>query len=129
VGSASGTFSPEEGNVTPNVNALFSDTFANDTFGILLDAAYSQNRTRGHHVNIQGWEGTLISDSQLAGASPTASTTANRNAWFIQDYGIYQETTSDARLTGRAAFQWRPAENLLITLDDNYSRDTLTAIQ
>jgi iron complex outermembrane receptor protein len=129
VGSASGSFSPEEGNVTPNINALISDTFANETFGILLDGAYSVSRTRGNHINIQGWEGTQINDAQLAGAAPGASTINNRNAWFIQDYGIYQETTTDTRVNGRAALQWRPAENFLITIDDNYSRDTLHALQ
>jgi iron complex outermembrane recepter protein len=129
VATGGSTISPEEGNATPNVGALFSDTFANDTFGILLDASYSQQRTRGNHVNIQGWEGTQIAPSQLAGAAPGASTTNSVNAWFIQDYGLYQETTQDTRINGRASFQWRPAENLLITLDDNYSRDTLHARQ
>ena len=50
-------------------------------------------------------------------------------AWVIQDYGLYQETTQDTRINGRAAFQWQPTENLLITLDDNYSRDSLHARQ
>jgi hypothetical protein len=85
VGSASGTISPEQGNLTPNVSALFSDTFANDTFGILIDGAYAVSRTRGNHVNLQGWEGTLINPAQLAGAGPGASTTNKKNAWFIQD--------------------------------------------
>ena len=129
VGSASGTVSPEQGNVTPNVNALFSDTFAHDSFGILIDGAYAMSRTRGNHVNIQGWEGTQINAAQLAGAGPGASTANAINAWFIQDYGIYQETTTDMRINGRAALQWRPAETLLITLDDNYSRDALHALQ
>ncbi len=53
-GSASGTISPEQGNLTPNVSALFSDTFANDTFGILIDGSYAVSRTRGNHVNLQG---------------------------------------------------------------------------
>jgi len=125
VGSASGTFSPEEGNVTPNIKALISDTFANDTFGILIDGAYSTSRIRGHHVNIQGWEGTQINPSQLA--TPAGSDPIN--AWFIQDYGIYQETTQDTRIDGRAVLQWRPREDLLISIDDNYSRDTLHASQ
>ena len=131
-GSASGTFSPEQGNLTPNVNALISDTFANDTFGILLDGTYAVSRTRGNHVNIQGWEGTFIDPCQRAGATtPCASTLTpdTKPAWFIQDYGIYQETTTDTRINGRAALQWRPAENLLITVDDNFSRDTLHAAQ
>ncbi len=129
VGSASGTISPEQGAITPNVNALFSDTFAHDTFGILVDAAYSMSRTRGNHVNIQGWEGTQINAAQLAGAGPGASTTNAINAWFIQDYGIYQETTTDERVNGRAVLQWRPTENLQVTLDENYSRDSLHAVQ
>jgi len=138
VGSASGTISPEEGNLMPNINALFSDTFANDTFGILLDGAYSTSRTRGHHVNIQGWEGvttcgTVAADPSCTGLRPTqfagTAPAPGTPAWFIQDYGLYQETTSDTRINARAALQWRPAENLQITIDDNYSRDTLHAIQ
>jgi iron complex outermembrane receptor protein len=129
VGSISATASPEQGNVLPNVKALISDTFDGDRFGILVDAGYSMDRTRGNHVNIQGWEGTQLSQSQLAGAAPGASTVPDTNAWFIQDYGIYQETTTDTRINGRAAIQWRPASGLLISLDDNYSRDTLHAMQ
>ena len=129
VGSISATASPEQGNVTPNVKALLSDTFDGDRFGILLDAGYSMGRTRGNHVNIQGWEGTQLSAAQLAGAAPGASTVPGTNAWFIQDYGIYQETTTDTRVNGRAAIQWRPASGLLVSLDDNYSRDTLHAMQ
>jgi len=125
VGSASGSFSPEEGNVTPNIKALFSDTFAHDSFGILIDGAYSTSRIRGHHVNIQGWEGTQVQPAQLA----TPAGSDPRNAWFIQDYGIYQETTQDTRIDGRAVLQWRPRQDLLITIDDNYSRDTLHALQ
>jgi TonB-dependent receptor len=129
VASLSGTVSPEEGNVTPNIAALFSDTFLHDTFGILVDGSYAVSRTRANHVNVQGWEGTKINPAQRAGAAPGASTANSIDAWFIQDYGLYQETTQDTRINGRLALQWRPAENLLITLDDNYARDTLHARQ
>lgn len=129
VGSISATAAPEQGNVTPNVKALISDTFDGDRFGILLDGGYSLSRTRANHVNIQGWEGTQLSPLQFAGATGGASAVPDTNAWFIQDYGIYQETTTDTRINGRAAIQWHPASGLLVSLDDNYSRDTLHAIQ
>jgi iron complex outermembrane receptor protein len=138
VGSASGTVSPEEGNVTPNINLLFSDTFAHDTFGILLDGGYAMSRSRGHHVNIQGWQGvttcgsvaadpscTGLRPTQFAGTAPAPGTPN----WFIQDYGVYQETTTDTRINGRAVLQWQPSESLQITIDDNFSRDTLHATQ
>ncbi len=128
-GSASGSLSPAEGNVTPHISALISDTFAGGTIGVLLDAAYAQDRTRANHVDNQGWEGTRISPAQLAGAAAGSSTANTINAWYTQDYGIYQETTQETRIGGRAVLQWRPSEALLITANDNYSRDTLHALQ
>ncbi len=46
-------------------------------------------------------------------------------AWFIQDWGIYQEHTEDTRIDGRVVLQWRPSETLMVTVDDNFSRDRL----
>ena len=96
-------------------------------------APISKRAPAANHVNIQGWEGTHLDPCQLASATracPATLTPSNcTNAWFIQDYGLYQETTQETRINGRAAFQWRPAENLVVTLDDNYSRDTLHALQ
>ncbi len=132
VGAVSTTISPEQGNAMPNADFLFSDTFNNDTFGILLDAAYTSSRTRGNHVNNQGWEGTYLDPCQRAGAATACGSTLTPDStptWFTQDYGLYQETTTDTRYDGRLALQWRPAESVLITLNDDYSRDTLHAAQ
>ncbi|MHB8283915.1 MAG: TonB-dependent receptor plug domain-containing protein, partial [Caulobacteraceae bacterium] len=73
VGSGSTTYSPEDGHATPNGGILFSDTFGDDKFGFLADFAYSDHKTRGDHIDNQGWEGTQFSPSQLAGAAPGAS--------------------------------------------------------
>jgi TonB-dependent receptor len=128
-GALSTTVSPEQGNPMPNADFLISDTFNNDTFGILLDAAYTSNRVKGNHVNIQGWEGFNLNQCQRANPTATCATDPTSPAWFIQDYGLYQETTTETRYDGRLAMQWRPAESVLITVNDNYSRDTLHAVQ
>ncbi|HEY3729864.1 MAG TPA: TonB-dependent receptor [Steroidobacteraceae bacterium] len=112
--------------VTPNGGALISDTFFDHTFGILVDAAYTDHKGQDNHINIQGWPGFLLAPSQLAGAAAGASTTGSIPAWEIQDYGIYQENTEDERVQGRLAIQWRPVDSLLVTLNDDYSRDQLT---
>jgi len=136
-GGVSATVSPEQGNPMPNANFLISDTFNHDTFGILVDAAYTSSRVKGNHVNIQGWEGvttcdTVAVDPNCNGmrpnqfASPRTPGTPN---WFIQDYGLYQEVTTETRYDGRLALQWRPTESVLVTLNDNYNRDTLHAVQ
>ena len=40
-----------------------------------------------------------------------------------------RRTTTDTRINGRAVLQWRPRDDLTVTLDENYSRDTLHAVQ
>jgi iron complex outermembrane receptor protein len=151
-GSVSGSKS-DNSSTTPNGSLLFSDTFADNTYGILADVAYADTKTRGNHVDIQGWEGgrgdgnSGLAPCQLAGAGPCAvapntiakgipgvpdGTNLNPTTvkdWFIQDYGIYQEHNEDKRVGGRLALQARPVDGLEITLDDNYSKETLTQIQ
>ena len=75
-GTVSGDDSTGESKIKPNGGLLFSDTFADDHFGILVDAAYADNKVRGNHVNIQGWEGGNpaagggLAACQLKGAAP-----------------------------------------------------------
>ncbi|HEY0340917.1 MAG TPA: TonB-dependent receptor plug domain-containing protein, partial [Steroidobacteraceae bacterium] len=145
-GSVSGS-KAEAASTTPNGSLLVSDTFADNTFGFLAAAAYAETKTRGNHVDIQGWEGgrgdgiagvnpgTGLSPCQLAGAGPCATppgTLTNPSTikdWFIQDYGVYQEHNDDKRIGGRLVFQARPVDGLELTVDDNYSKETLTQVQ
>jgi iron complex outermembrane recepter protein len=149
-GSLSGDEASGENKVKPNAGLLFSDTFADDRFGILVDGAYADSVVRGNHVNIQGWEGgnpasgSGLAPCQLPGAAPcayapaatpptgvaaSAAATPSIKDWFIQDYGIYQEHTEDKRIGGRFVLQARPVDGLEMTLDDNYSKETLVQQQ
>jgi iron complex outermembrane receptor protein len=136
-GSVSGSDGSGSNKITPNAGLLISDTFADNRFGVLADVAYSEVKTRGNHVDIQGWEGgrgdgnSGLAPCQLAGAGPCPSPTPAPTIkdWFIQDYGVYQEHNDDKRVGGRLVLQARPVDGLEITIDDNYSKETLTQIQ
>src|SRR5882672_1761325 len=136
-GSISGTDSTGESKVTPIAGLLFSNTFSDDRFGILADVAYSDIKTQGNHVNIQGWEGGNpasgggLAPCQLAGAGPCPSPmpAPTIRDWFIQDYGIYQEHTDDKRVEGRLVLQAKPMDGLELTLDDNYSQEKIVQDQ
>ncbi len=141
-GSASADDSSGENKVKPNVGILFSDTFADDRFGILIDGAYADSEVRGNHINVQGWEGGNpaagggLVPCQLKGAGPcavapgsTGSPAPTISDWFIQDYGIYQEHTEDKRIGGRLVLQAKPVDGMVMTLDDNYSKETLVQDQ
>src|SRR6202000_1435052 len=47
----------------------------------------------------------------------------SRPVWLNTNTGINHELTTESRKDGRLAFQWRPSDALLITLDDNYSEN------
>lgn len=127
--TVSGNRNDKDGNTSLNGGFLISDTFDNDKFGVLFDVASSRQQTETNHVQNQGWGGFLIAPSQLQGAAAGASTTGATPAWFSQDYGVFQEHTDDKRMDGRLVLQWRPNDDWLITLNDNYSRTWSTGHQ
>src|SRR3546814_7615126 len=45
--------------------------------------------------------------------------------FFEQQYGATQIYTKDERIDGRIALQWHPSEDVMLTLDDNYSRQKI----
>ena len=126
VASASGSRQDESGETRPTAGMLFSDTFADDTIGILVDGIYTDRSTTSNRVFVSGWEGGRFATCQLTATCTPAdlAPTANKPliGWWQQQYGAEQAEVADKRIDGRIAFQWRPSERMLLTLDDNYSR-------
>jgi iron complex outermembrane receptor protein len=124
--------SQKDGGFKPAFGALFSDTFFDDTFGILVAGDYTKKEVLGHHFDIVGWKGAFLNSCQMAGAAAcikdsTGAYTTPANAfpsWYIQDQAMYLERTDSTRRDGRVALQWRPSDSVLVTLDDNYSSDS-----
>ena len=135
--SASGSLQDRSGHVTPTLGALVSDTFADDTIGILSSFIYTRRDTDTNRVFVSGWPGGNFAPCQLSGSTATScAPTTNGTAaasdqrtltgWFPQQYGAEQQRTKDERVDGRVALQWHPSEDVMLTLDNNYSRQTIT---
>jgi TonB-dependent receptor len=128
VASAAGSEQEENGNIQPSGGLLFSTTFADDTMGILADAIYTKRDTDTNRVFVSGWEGGKFAPCQLtavcnAGDLDDADKTIV--GWWQQQYGAEQSQVSDERIDGRIAFQWRPSDSTLLTIDDNFSRQKI----
>ncbi|WP_281821176.1 TonB-dependent receptor [Sphingobium sp. BS19] len=134
--SASGSVQDDAGKIVPTVGALFSKTFADDTLGILVDGIYTRRDTQVNRVYVSGWQGGLFAPCQLAGSAAATcapsddvtSTPSNRKSvvgWYGQQYGADQRYTKDERIDGRIALQWAPSDDVVLTLDDNYSRQKI----
>jgi len=129
VTSASGSRQDESGKTRPTLGMLFSDTFADDTFGILVDGIYTDHSSTSNRVFVSGWEGGRFAPCQLTTTCTAAELGPSASkplvGWWQQQYGAEQQAVSDKRIDGRVALQWRPSDQLLLTLDDNYSRQTI----
>lgn len=138
---AGGSLQSRDKHVRPRAGLLISDTFANGTLGILADATYIREDTKANHVFIPGWVGNSFAPCQTGpidltcvptppgAATPTtpASDIKSVLGWFPQQNGAEQVTTADERIDGRVALQWRPSDSVLLTLDDNFSRQKVTS--
>ena len=133
--SASGSLQDASKTVVPTGGLLFSDTFANDTIGILADAAYTRHDTQSNQAYVNGFGFAYYAPCQLAGSTaatcnPSSAATNPANVpsvrgAFPQQYGVNQLYTKDERVDARMALQWHPSENIMVTLDENFSRQTI----
>lgn len=150
------TDTTNDGSFRPSVGALFSNTFFDDTLGILIDGDYSDTRISAHHQDIVGWKGTYLNSCQMAGGPACVDPSGNvipknslilgtgRDAthdyfpanpvnsfpsWYPQEYQLYNDRTDDRRKDGRVVIQWHPSDALLITLDDDYSDENLFSLR
>jgi iron complex outermembrane receptor protein len=116
---------PNDGGMRPAFGALVSDTFDHGRFGVLLDGDYTDTHSLAHHLDTVGWEAEKFNCSQYASApSGCPAGGANPNySWYPQDQAMYLDRTDSRRKDGRVAVQWHPTENVLVTVDDNYSSD------
>ncbi len=139
--TGSGSIQERAGRIVPTAGLLISDTNAAETFGVLADVIYTRRDTDTNRVYVSGWPGGNFAPCQLAGnagagaCSPTSDTTsaayANPNnrqnlpGWFPQQYGAEQQRVKDERVDARVAFQYHPTDDLMVTLDNNFSRQEI----
>lgn len=124
VGAISGSMQDMAGEINPTMGALYSNTFADDTVGFLVDVIRSKHETEANHVFVSGWQGGRVRPCQLTAncTSGELNVPGSIVSWSQIQFGAEQNQTTDERIDGRIAFQWQPNDQVLLTIDDNYSR-------
>ena len=126
----------------PRVAFLISDTFANDTLGVLLSVAYSDRDSIEEGASTVRWQNDGTTNLALAGcASPCAANSRfgtvgglNSGATYddvnqafhprIPRYDVYEHT--QGRLGATFTVQWRPTDRTDITFDSLYAEHQAT---
>ena len=138
--TGSGSIQDRSGKIVPTGGLLISSTNADETFGVLADVIYTKRDTDTNRVYVSGWPGGNFAPCQLAGSTGACTPTSNPDAgafanpanrqnlpgWFPQQYGAEQQRVQDERVDARISLQYHPSDDLMLTIDNNFSRQNIT---
>src|SRR5262249_55436955 len=132
--SAKGAFNDLSKDWDPRGAALFSDTFADNTFGVLLSAAYTQRHLGDEGSSTVRWQpptgtttrfsaASTIPAAQLAQINCIATTPQTCAPVFYPRLPRYDKYVHDQdRLGITGSMQWKPNSSGLLTFDALYAK-------
>lgn len=126
------------GDITPEVFGLYSNTFADDTIGVAISAAYQERESGSAVAEVgtgwrsfvgsvdQDWSGAPGANPQWGGVPKTnqVNRPGNDDIYSVPQTTIYRFSEEQReRLNGQLVLQWAPIETVKATLDyDMYER-------
>jgi TonB-dependent receptor len=118
---------------TPEVSGIYSDTFADNTFGVAITASY-QDRAAGYNQAgvASGYHSILGSDAGAWGSitGNPANTITNgpgpNDIYQVpQDIRYFLTGIERKRTNGQLTLQYKPVDSLTATLDYTYSENKI----
>lgn len=129
--------STEKGSTTPEFSALYSNTFNDNKFGILLSGSYQERESGNQQANVgTGWRSFLGKvDNDWGGGTAEwggvpQSGQVNRpgpdDIYSVPQTTIYKfEEQQRKRTNGQLVLQYSPRDDLKATLDYTYMRNDI----
>jgi len=103
---------------TPEIAGIYSNTFANDTFGIAITGSYEQRDNREEFAAVASW----IPNYGLSGGTVNNNNQRADGVWWHpQDAGYGFADISRTRTNGQVTLQWQPTDRIRATVDYTYS--------
>lgn len=119
-----GNYEENSQEVSPEGSFLISDTFADDSFGILISGSYSQRQTELRSAKTDGFlVNPDVPAAQVNGGAGTVSASnPNGNLFIPQNFDRIVTEESRERIGGTVALQYRPSDDMTLTVDGLYSK-------
>jgi len=121
--------------VTPELSGIYSDTFANHTFGVSLTGSYQVHDGGYNQATTGGWHTFTGADATSWGVIPQPGAPGSQN---ITNHPcptcLYQVPQSidfsvngihRVRTNGQLTLQWQPVQSLTSTLDYTYAQNVV----
>lgn len=116
-GSVKGVYDENSEETTPQFSGLISNTFNDDTFGVLLAVSHQERETRLNQAQMDGWLENVGVPNPVtqAGDAWTGNVFSPRN--YDHKVTFEERTRTNANLV----FQYAPNDKLVVTADALYS--------
>ena len=125
--------------ITPEISGIVSQTFNDDTIGILISGSYQKRKASLAQFNA-GWREGYLGNENNWGSLPVDANDWRGNYAQVTNHpkptDVYQVTQNAGydftdiqreRINGQAVLQIRPTETLTMVLDYTYSQNTIDA--
>ncbi|MEC8225943.1 MAG: TonB-dependent receptor, partial [Pseudomonadota bacterium] len=108
--------------VTPELSGIYSNTFNDDKFGILISGSVQERDNREQSMAVDNW----IPDVDISSSPDLALTDNNQRAdgatWYPQNAGYAFSDNSRKRTNGQLVLQYAPNDRITATVDYTYSK-------
>jgi iron complex outermembrane recepter protein len=103
---------------TPEIAGIYSQTFADNTFGVLISASFQRRDNREEFAAVDNW----APNRQLDGGTVTNNNRREDGTWWHpQNVGYGWTEITRERTNAQAVLQYAPTDRLTATLDYTYS--------
>jgi iron complex outermembrane recepter protein len=116
-GSVKGVYDENSGETTPQVSGLISNTFKDETFGVLLALSNQQRKTRLNQAQIDGW----LENVGIQNPVTEAGQAYTGNIFSARNYDSRVTFEERTRTNANLVLQYAPSDNLIVTADALYS--------
>jgi TonB-dependent receptor len=103
---------------TPEIAAIYSNTFADDTIGVMISASYQERDNREENASVDNWGQNLQLDGGIINNN---NQRADGVWWHPQNVGYGWADISRDRINSQLVFQYAPTDRITATLDYTYS--------
>ncbi|MED5621102.1 TonB-dependent receptor [Ideonella sp. BN130291] len=120
--------------VTPEISGIYSNTFADKTFGIALSGSYQERQLGYSQGGISGWRafrgdennwGTIPQEGQPGSENITNRPGPNDIYAVPQSIAYSVTAVQRTRINGQLTLQYAPTRDVTATLDYTYSENKL----
>jgi len=116
-GSIKGTYEENSEKTSPQISGLISNTFADDTIGVLVALSRQERDARIDSARTDGWlENVGIPQSELNGGAG-----ATGNIFSPRNFDLRVATEERTRTNANLVLQYQASESVELTLDYLYS--------